>query len=382
MEKLIKLNIDPNIYIDTDVLNITNPEYIYIPLKPNSKIIPTQKEVKIGTPLIKNNAEIITSPISGSIVTIKKVKTINGETKALEIKNDYKEIYIKDTKVKRNILTIKKEILDKALSLFQINLNNKTNFVLNCIDDAAYTLTESFYMTLEYSRFLEVLDKLADIYNLNIYIALKASNNLGLNELVNYLGMYPSIKLEIVPDLYLLGNNDFLLKHLNLKKDESIGIKASTFYHLSNFLKAGRLKSEELVTVSGDNTKKSQVVKIKIGTPLNYILKEFETKSESLYYVNGLMQESINPDNFIITDDITSIHIMKKRTFPKEGKCLRCGACIDICPMGINPLLLKNSKYYELVKDKCLKCGLCSYICPVYINFNKYIKGEKNNDIT
>lgn len=379
MEKLIKLNTNANINIQNDILNITSPEYIYIPLKPNSKIIPTKKEVKIGTPLIQNTNEIVTSPISGNIITIKKVMTINGKSKALEIKNDYKEIYIKDTKVKRNILTIKKDILDKALSLFQINLNNKTNFVLNCIDDEAYTLTQSFYMTGEYSKFLEVLDKLADIYNLNIYIALKASNNFSLNELVNYLGMYPSIKLEIVPDLYLLGNNEFLLKHLNLNNNESVVIKASAFYHLSNFLKTGRLKSEQLITVSGDNIKKSMVIKTKIGTPLNFILKEFKIESEALYYVNGLMGGlSINPDNFIITDDITSIHIMKKRVLPKSQKCLRCGSCIEICPVGINPLQLKNPKYYELVKDKCLKCGLCSYICPVYINFNEYIKGEKN----
>ena len=266
MEKLIEINIDPDIIVSNKISNIRNPEYIYIPIMPNSKLlINKSKKVKIGTPLLSTKNIIITSPISGEINCIKKITTIDGEMDSIEIKNDYEEATIKEIKMKKNILNIKKEVLDKALSLFEINLDGNRNLVLNCIDDEPYVLTESFYLMLEYSNFLEVLDKLSDIYKLQVSIAVKASSNFSINELMNYLGMYPNIKLEILPNLYLIGKDRFLLKHLNKDNNETTVIKASKFYHLSNFLKKGRLKSDKLITISGNNINKPCVVKTKIG---------------------------------------------------------------------------------------------------------------------
>lgn len=386
MEKLIELNIDSNIVVSSKVINIKNPEYVYIPILPNSKLLVSKsKKVKIGTPLISHNYEIFTSPISGVITDIKKISTINSEEDALEIKNDFEEACAKESKVKKNILNIKKEVLDKALALFKINLINKKYIVLNCIDDDPYTLTESFYLFKEYTDFLEVLDKLSDIYKLQISIAVKASNNFSINELINYLGMYPNIKLEIVPNLYLLGSKRFLLKQLNLTESDTAVIKGSSFYHLSNFLKRGRLKTDKLITISGDNIEVPSVIKTKIGTPINKILKAIKEKNEeSVYFGNSLMNgKEVTTNNLIVTDELSSVIIMKKETInkshKKEAKCINCGLCIDICPVGINPLLLKNEKYYQKCKDRCLGCGLCSYICPVYINFNcSNRKGETN----
>lgn len=386
MEKLIELNIDSSIRLSNKILNIKKSEYIYIPILPNSKILVSKNsKVKIGMPLINSKEGIITSPISGDITDIKKVFTINGEIDAIEIRNNFIEESSKDSKVKKNILNIKKEVLDKALALFKVNLTNKKEIVLNCIDDEPYTLTESFYLFIEYPNFLEVLDKLSDIYKIKISIAVKSSSNFSINELMNYLGMYPSIKLEIIPNLYLLGNNKLLLKYLNMNCDDTLVIKASEFYHLSNFLKKGRLKTDKLITISGNNIKTPCIVRTKIGTPLKEVLKKVDTLDNvPIFIANGLMSgRKIDIDNFVITEDLTSVMIMKKETIDKsskkESKCLNCGACIDICPVGLNPLLLKNEEYYLKHQSKCLNCGLCSYICPAYINFNSSNRKEEKN---
>ena len=42
-----------------------------------------------------------------------------------------------------------------------------------------------------------------------------------------------------------------------------------------------------------------------------------------------------------------------------EEKCINCGLCYRVCPIGINPLKKNN---------KCIKCGLCNYVCPSKIN--------------
>ena len=385
MEKLIELSVDSSIKVSNKVININKPEYVYIPILPSSKLLVKKgTNVKIGMPLISKGNDIITSPISGEVTSIKKVITIKGKIDAIEIKNDFTEVTIKESKLKKNILNIKKEVLDKILDLFKVNLNNKKEIVLNCIDDEPYILTESFYLFLEYTNFLEVLDKLSDIYKVNVSIAVKASNNFSINELMNYLGMYTNIKLEIIPNLYLLGNNKLLLKHLGLEEKDTEVIKASNFYHISNFIKKGRLKTDQLITISGNNIVNSSIIRVKIGTSLKEVFKSIKgLGNSSIFIVNGLMSgKEIDINNLVITNDLTSILVMKKETiekaYKKEEKCLNCGACIDICPVGINPLLLKEKNYKG--KNKCLKCGLCSYICPVYINFNySDIEGDNND---
>jgi len=385
MEKLIELSVDSSIKVSNKVININKPEYVYIPILPSSKLLVKKgTNVKIGMPLISKGNDIITSPISGEVTSIKKVITIKGEIDAIEIKNDFTEVTIKESKLKKNILNIKKEVLDKILDLFKVNLNNKKEIVLNCIDDEPYILTESFYLFLEYTNFLEVLDKLSDIYKVNVSIAVKASNNFSINELMNYLGMYTNIKLEIIPNLYLLGNNKLLLKHLGLEEKDTEVIKASNFYHISNFIKKGRLKTDQLITISGNNIVNSSIIRVKIGTSLKEVFKSIKgLGNSSIFIVNGLMSgKEIDINNLVITNDLTGILVIKKETiekaYKKEEKCLNCGACIDICPVGINPLLLKEKNYKE--KNKCLKCGLCSYICPVYINFNySDIEGDNND---
>ena len=51
--------------------------------------------------------------------------------------------------------------------------------------------------------------------------------------------------------------------------------------------------------------------------------------------------------------------------------CLRCGKCVDACPMHLMPLYLKEAAkaddYDRLIKlnvNDCMECGSCSFVCP------------------
>jgi len=56
-------------------------------------------------------------------------------------------------------------------------------------------------------------------------------------------------------------------------------------------------------------------------------------------------------------------------SFNQEGPCIRCGRCIDICPMGLMPVnladdtIIRNSSNLTDSMD-CIECGSCSYVCP------------------
>ena len=254
MQKLIELNINSDILVSSNILDFNLPDYIYIPILKDAKILVKKNDlVCIGTPIIEYPNNIVNSTISGKVNSIKKISTINGEVDAIEIINNYKEKTIIESSTKRSLNRIKKEIFDNILlSNYKLDLNNKNCLVINCIDDEPYVLTENFYLTLYYEGFLELLDKISKVYKLDkIIIAIKSISSENINKLMSNLGMYPNISIEVVPNLYLIGKDEFLVKHLNII-DNSIVIKASKLYNIYNLIKRNRLVTNKLVTISGD----------------------------------------------------------------------------------------------------------------------------------
>jgi electron transport complex protein RnfC len=54
---------------------------------------------------------------------------------------------------------------------------------------------------------------------------------------------------------------------------------------------------------------------------------------------------------------------------PEAGPCIRCGACLDVCPRGLNPSSLGVKVDADVIDaserpEFCIECGLCSYVCP------------------
>lgn len=45
-----------------------------------------------------------------------------------------------------------------------------------------------------------------------------------------------------------------------------------------------------------------------------------------------------------------------------QEKCLKCGACINMCP--VQAIEMKDGKVI-IDEEKCISCGTCASICPV-----------------
>ena len=50
-----------------------------------------------------------------------------------------------------------------------------------------------------------------------------------------------------------------------------------------------------------------------------------------------------------------------KGVIVNKHKCLYCGACVAVCPMGAIELI---ETWIEIDED-CNDCGICAKICPV-----------------
>jgi len=56
---------------------------------------------------------------------------------------------------------------------------------------------------------------------------------------------------------------------------------------------------------------------------------------------------------------------------PPERGCIRCGKCVEHCPMGLMPLELNRLAIKGLAEEfgnlhgmDCIECGSCSFECP------------------
>ena len=61
----------------------------------------------------------------------------------------------------------------------------------------------------------------------------------------------------------------------------------------------------------------------------------------------------------------------EKATIPEPSACIRCGRCINGCPMGLAPVQISEAytarDYDQLNKlniGLCVACGTCSFVCP------------------
>ncbi len=135
---------------------------------------------------------------------------------------------------------------------------------------------------------------------------------------------------------------------------------------------------KRIVTVSGDILMEPKNLLVPIGTSFNDLIDACG-HSENPYKVlsGGPMMGAAQYDlNVPTIKGVNAITVLgKKNDFAVEdSRCLRCGKCIDACPMKLMPVLMYKAIQdgdVELMKSvnmmDCIECGSCAYTCPASV---------------
>ncbi|MBX7126560.1 MAG: electron transport complex subunit RsxC [Cyclobacteriaceae bacterium] len=133
---------------------------------------------------------------------------------------------------------------------------------------------------------------------------------------------------------------------------------------------------ERVVTVTGKDVKTPSNFLVRIGTPVIDLLNAAGGVPEDAgKIISGgpMMGKAIADLEVPIAKGTSGILVIPeeeaKRT--ESYNCVRCGKCIEACPMGLEPyyLLLLGRKgspekaEAEHILD-CIECGSCSFVCP------------------
>ena len=168
-----------------------------------------------------------------------------------------------------------------------------------------------------------------------------------------------------------------------------IVINVTTLAFIGNYLKTGMPLVNKCVTVDGSAVKEPKNVIAPIGMSIADVLEQSGgTKSEvakALYGgpMMGLAVPSLDLPILKNTNAITAMDI-KEATPPKTTPCIRCGACLNHCPLRLDPREIARAYKLGSVEDLqtlhvdlCMECGCCSYICPAHrplVQTNKLAK--------
>ncbi len=154
----------------------------------------------------------------------------------------------------------------------------------------------------------------------------------------------------------------------------------------------GERETGETVTVSGDVSEPMNL-RIPYGTKISDVITYCGDSGapETRIIVGGLLRGREVSDKETFESGMSPIIVLDEENIPRfEGqRCIRCGACAQVCPMMLMPMYLGfaatvGSRSLAKVFDisACIECGACQYVCsseiPILANIRKIKKNASD----
>jgi len=133
---------------------------------------------------------------------------------------------------------------------------------------------------------------------------------------------------------------------------------------------------DRVVTVTGLSLEKPSNFRVRIGTPVSYLVeKAGGMPGDTAKVVNGgpMMGKALSTLDVPVVKGSSGILLIREGEARRKEMqvCIRCTKCVKVCPMGLEPYLMMNlseKNLFERMESErvldCIECGSCSYTCP------------------
>ena len=218
-----------------------------------------------------------------------------------------------------------------------------------------------------------------------------------------------NVEVRALPALYPQGGEKVLIHNTTgrvvgegkLPIDSGcIVINTSTLVTIARYIKTGKPLVEKYVTVDGSAIRNPQNVIVPIGTAIRDVVEftgGFREEPKKIILGGPMMGVSVPSVDEVVVKNTGAILCFgaKEAKLPEPTACIRCGNCIDACPMNLMPTEIEHAydrgdgaMLEKLKVNLCMECGCCAFACPakrrlVEVNklgkvmLNDYLKAQK-----
>lgn len=267
------------------------------------------------------------------------------------------------------------------------------------------------YLTRDYRFMIERTDEV--VYGLRLImkalgvkkgaIGVEDNKPEAIEKLRNSVKNYSDVSVEVLKTKYPQGAEKMLIKAVTGKEvppgklpfDAGAAIQnIGTAIAIYDAVVKGEPQLTCAITVSGKGIKQPKNLIVKVGTVLSDILDYCGGVTEDAVKVvvggpmMGVAQYDFTAPVMKATSGILVL-TAEEINVHEETPCLRCGKCVDACPLNLTPTKLARLSQLEKLEDAerlsitvCMECGTCTYECPANIPLVQWIRLGKQRVLT
>ena len=408
MEQLFRGRIHPDGHKEMSrggaVVPVPAPETVVIPLcqhigspcKPLVSVVAAAlKRQKIGDG--EGRCSPVHSSVSGTVTAIEeRAVPSGGRVLSVIIKNDFKDTPAETKGVEdymsldaRTLADMVREagIVGMGGAAFPTNSKigstaGKTKDVLiNACECEPYITSDDMVMCTRTADVIGGARMLAKVLGAGkSIIAIEDNKPEAIEALKAAAGDDELVEIRVLPTRYPQGAKKQLILAVT-GREVAPGARSGALFNVTTTANVFRAATkgapllEKIVTVTGDGALEPKNMLVRIGTSFADVVKAAGgIREETAKVVAGgpMMGKAVESLDVPVVKGTNAILCLTKLTENNaEGACIRCGKCVSVCPMQLEPLYLyrfakaeNKEMLEEFYLNDCMECGCCSFVCP------------------